>query len=492
MEPTLTKKNDIIFQNGKVEKKGLRFESYIGSSFTKQLGCKNFYKGIDYSIHEEIWTIFHTIIKNEINFEPEKAKEIVDKLIKYNENENKLLLNFQDPKYASSHSESKTDKTDTLSSENANSSENNANINTINNEKNDKKDNQQNININNIDSEKEKKEKRREKKGKKREKKEKKMKKKQLLPENEEERKIMDEIKKNKDIDGDFDIIIPNVEREKFNMIINNFYYGNKSNSCFIFGKKTLNELPEVFHLFIEVGLNVFQDEIKYKSFQINKYISIVNLVNEIGNEDIKNKYKDNWRTRLNLNENLGENKIIADKYVYMLISNSEYGAFSYRFLDKKNYESEDDTKDKKEYKKLLPEDSEEFLFCGYVDFEKEINGIRGLNIKMEKQKENFETEIGKQKEAMEKTMELKIEAQKKDMEAQKKALELKIEAQKNNMEAQKKALELKIEEQKMDMEAQKIAFEREIELLKNEINDLKNENKKNNSDEIRNKDSKK
>ena len=103
-----------------------------------------------------------------------------------------------------------------------------------------------------------------------------------------------------------------------------------------------------------------------------------------------------------------------------------------------------------------MPEDSEEFLFCGYVDFEKEINGIRGLNIKMEKQKKDLETEIGKQKEAMEKTMELKIEAQKRDMEAQ------------------------------------KIAFEQEIELLKNEINNLKIENQKNNSDEIRNKDSKK
>ena len=256
----------------------------------------------------------------------------------------------------------------------------------------------------------------------------------------------MDEIKKNKDIDGDFDIIIPNVEREKFkNMIINNFYYGNKSNSCIIFGKKTLNELPEVFHLFIEVGLNVFQDEIKYKSFQINKYISIVNLVNEIGNEDIKNKYKDNWRTRLNLNENLGENKIIADKYVYMLISkyvymlisNSEYGAFTYRFLDKKNYESEDENKDNKEYKKLLPEDSKEFLFCGYVDFEKGINEIRELNIKMEEQK--------------------------RDMEA-------------------------KIEAQKKDMEAQKIEFEKNMALLKNEIDNLKRnatENTKNNSDEI-------
>ena len=261
------------------------------------------------------------------------------------------------------------------------------------------------------------------------------MKKKQLIPENEEEKKIMDKIKKNKDIQGDFDIIIPNVEREKFkNMIINNFYYGNKSNSCIIFGKKTLDELPEVFHLFIEVGLNVFEDEIKYKSFQINKYISIVNLANEIGNEDIKNKYKDNWRNRLNLDKNLEINEIIADKYVYMLISNSEYGAFTYRFLDKKNYESEDENKDNKEYKKLLPEDSKEFLFCGYVDFENDINEIRELNIKMEKQKE---------------VMEAKMEEQKRDMEA-------KIEAQKKDMEAQKK-----------EIEAQKIEFEKNMALLK-------------------------
>ena len=165
MEPTPTKKNDIILQNGKLDKKGLRFESYIGSSFTKQLCCKNFYKGIDYSIHEEIWTIFHTIIKNEKNFEPKKTKEILDKLIKYNENESKLLLNFKDPKQATSHSESKTDKTVTLSSGNAGSSENNASINTIKIEKNDKKDNKQK-NITTIESKKEQK-KKKEKKNKK-------------------------------------------------------------------------------------------------------------------------------------------------------------------------------------------------------------------------------------------------------------------------------------------------------------------------------------
>ena len=123
-----------------IEKRGLRSESYIGSSFTKQLGCTNFFKGIEYSIHEEIWIIIHKIIKNEKNFEQDKAKEILDKLIKYNENENNLLLNFKDPKYAPSHSKSKTDKTDTLSSGNAGSSENNSNINTIYNEKKEKKE----------------------------------------------------------------------------------------------------------------------------------------------------------------------------------------------------------------------------------------------------------------------------------------------------------------------------------------------------------------
>ena len=436
MEKALNEKKDIIIENGKVEEKGLRFESYIGSSFSKQLGCTNFFKGIEYSIHEEIWAIIQTIIKNEKNFESNKAKESLDKLIKYNENENNLLSNFTDPIIVSSHSESKTDKTGTLSSENTNSSENNANINTINNEKNDKKDNNKNINIINIDSKKnnintiESKKEKKEKK--------KKKKKKLLKPENDEEKKIIDEIIKNIDISGDFDIIIPNVKKTKFkDMIINNFYCDNKSNSCIIFGKKKLDELPEVFHLFIEVGLNIFENEIKYKSFQINKYISIINLANEIDNEDIKKKYKENWINRLNLNKKLETDKIIADKCVYMLISNSEYGTFFKRFLDKKNYESEDDNKDNKEYKKLFQENSEEFLFCGYVDFEREINGIRGLNIKMEEQK--------------------------KDMES-------KIEAQKNYMEAKEKQ------------------FETKIYLLQSEINNLKrnaNKNKKNNSDEI-------
>ena len=75
---------------------------------------------------------------------------------------------------------------------NAGSSKNNASINTIKNEK--------------------------------KEQKQQKKKKKQLILETEEKKKSFDEIKKNKDIDGDFDVIIPNVKREKFKeMIINNF-----------------------------------------------------------------------------------------------------------------------------------------------------------------------------------------------------------------------------------------------------------------------------
>ena len=139
---------NIKWKKNLTEKRCLRSESYIGSSFTKQLGCTNFFKGVKFSIHEEIRTIIHTIIKNEKNFEPKKTKEILDKLIKYNENENKLLLNFKYPKQATSHRDSKTDKTDTLSSGNAGSSENNSNINTINNEKKEKKEKKEKETVN--------------------------------------------------------------------------------------------------------------------------------------------------------------------------------------------------------------------------------------------------------------------------------------------------------------------------------------------------------
>ena len=71
-------------------------------------------------------------------------------------------------------------------------------------------------------------------------------------------------------------------------MFENNFYHKNNLNSCIIYEKDILNKLPEIFHLFIEVGLNVFQGDLNYKAKQINKYISIINLAEEIKNEEVK------------------------------------------------------------------------------------------------------------------------------------------------------------------------------------------------------------
>ena len=89
-----------------------------------------------------------------------------------------------------------------------------------------------------------------------------------------------------------------------------------------------------------------------------------------------------------------------------MLISNSEYGTFTSRFLDKKNYKLDYESD---EFKKLLPKDSKEFLFCGYVDFDKGINSDRALMMKIEnqqnemkEQKENFEEKMKEQKKNFE------------------------------------------------------------------------------------------
>ena len=66
--------------------------------------------------------------------------------------------------------------------------------------------------------------------------------------------KIKSEFKINKDIKGDFEVIIPNVQKVKFNkMIENNCYYKNALNLYIIFEKNTLEKLPDIFHLFIEV-----------------------------------------------------------------------------------------------------------------------------------------------------------------------------------------------------------------------------------------------
>ena len=257
--------------------------------------------------------------------------------------------------------------------------------------------------------------------------------------------KIKDEYKINKDIAGDFDVIIQNVEKENFDrMLEDNFYHKDELNSCIFYEKDILKELPKIFHLFIEVGLNVFKGEIDYKAKQINKYISIINLAEEIKNEKVKKIYKRQFNEIYNLNSN---SKVEREnvKSVYMIIGNNEYINFQTRFLDNKVYHGEENYNINKEYKKLLPNNSKELLFCGFVDFKQGINSNRGLNIKLEIQKKETEKRLLNQK--------LELEKQNKEMEKQKNETEEKLLNQKLELEKTK----LELEKQKKEMEDQKL-----------------------------------
>ena len=379
------------------DEKGTIFELYIGMSFSKELECQKFIHGIKYSLHDEIMTIYK-IAYNQKDISETEMIKLQDILMKYNKETNNLLSNYKDLGQVSSHTESMSDKIDILSSGNTKIDENidniklkNININNIDNENINKINNDNNLNSSSLNNIKEDNKKEIINIGQK-----KKQKKKKYA--SEAEQKIYKDIKINKDISGDFDIIIPNVEKEKFKkMLQDNFYYENKLYSCIIFDEKKLADLPELFHLFIEVGLNIYDKEIKYKAKQINKYISVLNLKNVISDEKIKKIYEEDIIKRLKLNSNSKDDKK-ANNIVYMLISNSEYGTFTSRFLDKKNYKLDYESD---EFKKLLPKDSKEFLFCGYVDFDKGINSDRALLMKIEyqqnemkEQKKNFEDEI--------------------------------------------------------------------------------------------------
>lgn len=379
------------------DEKGTIFELYIGMSFSKELECQKFIHGIKYSLHDEIMTIYK-IAYNQKDISQTEIIKLQDILMKYNKETNNLLSNYKDLGQVSSHTESMSDKTGILSSGNTKIDENidniklkNININNIDNENINKINNDNNLNSSSLNNIKEDNKKEIINIGQK-----KKQKKKKYA--SEAEQKIYKDIKINKDISGDFDIIIPNVEKEKFKkMLQDNFYYENKLYSCIIFDEKKLADLPELFHLFIEVGLNIYDKEIKYKAKQINKYISVLNLKNVISDEKIKKIYEEDIIKRLKLNSNSKDDKK-ANNIVYMLISNSEYGTFTSRFLDKKNYKLDYESD---EFKKLLPKDSKEFLFCGYVDFDKGINSDRALMMKIEyqqnemkEQKKNFEDEI--------------------------------------------------------------------------------------------------
>ena len=186
---------------------------------------------------------------------------------------------------------------------------------------------------------------------------------------------------------GDIDVIIPNVCKEKFNdMLKNNFYYENNEGQCIILNKNILKKLPPYFHLFIEIGINVFDTHWPQKKKQIKKYVSLINIRNKINNEKIKNLYIEDFEKRFSLHFNSNKNNI-AKSYVYMLISNSDYITFIHRFMDNKIFKGDN----AKEYQDISSIDPNELICCGYVDFEKEINSKAYLLNQIEMQRQELQ-----------------------------------------------------------------------------------------------------
>ena len=179
-----------------------------------------------------------------------------------------------------------------------------------------------------------------------------------------------DKNEKNKiDIKGDFDVIIPNINRDSFFKILENNFYSKKAEKCIVYDEDKIKQLPPYFNLFIEVGINSFEtSSYLHKIKQIKKYISILNFAdNIIEDETVREIYKNDFQKRYNLNLNANKHAI-ADKSVYMLVANRSYGEFTSRFLDNRNSLN---INNNDELNYIIPKTSKEILLCGFVDFQK-------------------------------------------------------------------------------------------------------------------------
>ena len=180
--------------------------------------------------------------------------------------------------------------------------------------------------------------------------------------------------KSNKEIKGDFDVIIPNVKKEDFLKMLENNFYSKKVDKCILYEEERISKLPQYFNLYIEVGLSTFYDYYKHKIQQIKKYMAIVNFAeNIIDNEEIRCIYKKDFQSRFSLHLNKEEHEI-ADKAVYMLITNSDYGEFTRRFLDDRNSLN---IRNNEEYNSVIPTSSKEVLLFAFVDFLQILNCYR-------------------------------------------------------------------------------------------------------------------
>ena len=329
---------------------GKRFEYYVGLILSKELKCDRYHQGIKYSLKKEI-EIIEKILDEQKDIKPEQKKKIINELNEYENSVNKSLRGFP-----SSSSENESDKKNTLSNNDTN---NKNEINNIDTEKNKNNFNNINSNINNVNN---------------------------ISYVNKKNSSNLNNNKREK-IAGDFDIIIPNVSRKNMQLMVEkNFYYYNKDKYCIIFDENKLSYIPDIFHLFIEVGLSSFDNNMSYKSKQINKYISVLNLESAINNDKIKMIYRNDFQNRYSLYLNSEKNKI-ANTYIYMLISNSDLGTFTSRFLDKKTYKKDNNY----QFNNILPKESKEILFCGFVDFEKNLNSSISLEIKIDEHEKKIE-----------------------------------------------------------------------------------------------------
>ena len=366
-----------------------RFEYYVGWILSKELKCDRYHQGIKYSLKKEI-EIIEKILDEQNDIKPEQKKKVINKLNEYENSVNKSLRGFP-----SSSSENESDKKNTLSNNDTN---NKNEINNIDTEKNKNNFNNINSNINNVNNIS------------------------YVNKKNSNENIINNNIdnisvnntksdnslntstfnndkniisnnssnrnnNKREKIAGDFDIIIPNISKKNMQLMVEkNFYYYNKDKYCIIFDENKLSYIPDIFHLFIEVGLSSFDNNMSYKAKQINKYISVLNLESAINNDKIKMIYRNDFQKRYSLHLNSEKNKI-ANTYIYMLISNSDLGTFTSRFLDKKTYKKDNNY----EFNKILPKESKEILFCGFVDFEKNLNSSISLEIKIDEHEKKIE-----------------------------------------------------------------------------------------------------